>query len=78
MQTANSLEKDSDAGKDCRQKKRAAEDEMVGSIIDSMDMKQGELQKMMRDREAWCASVHGVAQSRTQLSSEQQRATESL
>jgi len=44
----------------------------------SVHESQGELQKMMRDREAWRASVHGVAKSRTQLSSEQQRATKSL
>ena len=28
----------------------------------------GELQEMVRDREAWCAAVHGVTKSRTQLS----------
>ena len=31
----------------------------LDGITDSMDMKQGELQEMMRDREAWWASVHG-------------------
>ena len=35
--------------------------------IDAMDMNLGKLQEMVRDREAWCASVHGVMQSRTRL-----------
>ena len=60
--------KNPDAGKDGKRKqKRAAEDEMVEGIIDSMDMNLGKLSKMMRDREAWRAAVHGVAKSWTQL-----------
>ena len=35
---------------------------------DSMDMSLSKLQKMVKDREAWSAAVHGVAKSRTQLS----------
>jgi len=34
---------------------------------DSMDMNLGKLQEMVRDREAWHASVHGVAKSQTHL-----------
>ena len=38
------------------------------SISDSMDRNLGKLQEIVKDREAWCAVVHGVAKSWTKLS----------
>ena len=35
----------------------------LNGITDSLDMNLGKLQKMVRDREAWHASVHGVTKS---------------
>ena len=40
----------------------------LDGIIDSMDMCLGELRKLLMDREAWHAAIHGVAKSQTRLS----------
>ena len=40
----------------------------LDSITDVMNMSLSHFWEMMTDREAWCAAVHGVVKSQTQLS----------